>query len=100
MYDGGRDTQCAYRKSRIGICVIEVVIHEPVDGPVRNNIDLAVVEVRDLRQHNRRTICLYTVFQEAFDILQKFFYGYFFVCVVAAYVYTYNRYKFNLRVGL
>ena len=96
----GRDAERADRKTGFRVRVVEVVVHEPVDRSVRNNVDFSVVQIRDLRQHNGRTVCLHAVFQEALDVSEKLLYRDLFVCVIASYIDTYHRYKFNLRVGL
>ena len=75
------------------------MIYEPIDGAVRYDIYLTVIEICNLRQYNGRAVSLHAVLQEPFNVLKELLNRNFFVCIISPYIDTYNRYKFNLRVG-
>ena len=72
------------------IRIVEIMIHEPVDGGIRYDIHLGIVEFRYVREHYTGTVRLDTVFEKFFHIVDEFLHRYLLVGVVASYIYTHK----------
>ena len=69
MYERRRDPQCSYRKTRIRIRIVEVVIHKPVDRLIRYDVHLRIIQLGDLRQHYAGSVRLHSMSKEFIHIL-------------------------------
>ena len=98
MHERRRDPQCSYRKTRIRIRIVEVVIHKPVDRLIRYDVHLRIIQLGDLRQHYAGSVRLHSMSKEFIHILQKFLYRDLFVGIMPANVDPYQGNELDFRV--
>ena len=100
MHQEGRNAQGAYGFARFFIVEFHVVVYEPVHGRIDGHIHFCVVQGGNPRQHNGRTVCLYSgTSVEIVHILQEDTNRNLFVRIVTGHIHAYERYELDFRMS-